>query len=1468
MTEFLDFFNALSEDEWDEVPVDIEEFVTSDRFLNIRRLSKHQYSLVKAMSQIYREDTLVSLYGEEEGHKRFKQTCNEVVMQLGKGNFSPKQKFYSVDKGYVDSYALGKDGWMCDSRDEVQPAYPFFDEGADEIYRVTTKHGYSFDCGPNHKTPTWKNTKHTKAYSLKKQSQDVAATQLEKGDLIELKVGWSEQETPYEITSDEARLIGYMIGDGSWAKRGKSGYKNPMFTNNTPEVQSDIVRIVESLGGNVAYLTSGKGCWQIRINAMMSWFIKHGLIQEYNIQKQWNDQWLSMTNDNMHELIKGVIATDGWISFTAPGKKIGNGTTKLTQAQIGIEMTSESCIKGIHLALLKTGYISKFKKHRQERSDGKHNANYRVCITDTSIAKFLIKNIKDIPGKNDKVERLLNIDVKGMYPNNRFDRIESVEYIGFEENTVCTTVAVEGVLNAGGIITNNSGKDFTSTIAVAYIVYLLLCLKDPARYYGNETGDTIDILNIAINADQAFRVFFKNFKTKIENCPWFAGKYDPKANYIEFDKNVTVYSGHSEREAFEGYNTLVVILDEISGFAMPSEGMTDDEEAMKKTAPGIYKMYRGSITSRFPDFGKLVLLSFPRYKDDFIQQRYNAQIAEKEVITRTERLYLDPDLGEIEGNYVDVSWEEDHILRYSHRKTFALRRPSWEVNPNRKIQDYTRDFADDPGDALGRFACMPSNLSDGFFKNKQAIEDAFILQNGVDEDGIFLDKFQPKEGVRYFIHVDLAQKHDHCAVAIAHVEKWVEISIGSDFYKEIHPFVVVDAVRWWTPTKSKSVDFADVRDYIIALRRRGFDIKLTTFDRWNCVKGNAIVSTPSGPVRMRDIQVGDEVSTRHGIAKVEAKIDSGIQEVFRVTTRLGYEFEATVNHRVLTKRGWVTMGELTIEDEMLLDNTHEWSGVDTITESQAYALGGLIADGWINDRKNQQINFTTADEQFRIRMHDAMVDGWGFKNTVQRKIQDKTVGSKVDTYSYTYWDKDMIERMRIAGLTPAKSANKTVPHSVLNGSASIRAAFMAGYIDGDGGIQTYIDKSGQTRYRLTVDTISEELVKELVWISLSLELEPTRLRQKRHSPEREVHRLTFEGKKAERVLAIIKPSIDRKNTLSLVESREYKERWVFDNGQMWVKIKNIQSIGNEQTFDISVPEYEEFIADGFVTHNSHDTMNILENEHGIKTDVLSVALKHYDDFLSVMYDHRLAGPKVQLLVDELGQLKLVKKKVDHPRKGCFVGETRIPLLDGTRPMISELAGSEVWVYSSTPDGRIVPGRARGRLSKYTNEFVDVILDNGSVTRCTPDHRWMLRNGEYKDAKDLRPGIDRLMPINSQAGDNHKIRTVVPVHLAIDVPVYDLEVEEYENFAISGGVFVHNSKDLSDAVCGAIFNAVSLTPKPVNMEVEVLTYADLRRKMRQEEAEKVEQQRPGKVITPPKRKMPSELADYLQRATII
>ena len=45
--------------------------------------------------------------------------------------------------------------------------------------------------------------------------------------------------------------------------------------------------------------------------------------------------------------------------------------------------------------------------------------------------------------------------------------------------------------------------------------------------------------------------------------------------------------------------------------------------------------------------------------------------------------------------------------------------------------------------------------------------------------------------------------------------------------------MVVDAVRWWTPTADKTVEFKDVKNYILELRSRGFRIKKVTFDRWN-----------------------------------------------------------------------------------------------------------------------------------------------------------------------------------------------------------------------------------------------------------------------------------------------------------------------------------------------------------------------------------------------------------------------------------------------------------------------------------------------------------------------------------------------------------------------------------------------------------------------------------------------------------
>jgi hypothetical protein len=418
----------------------------------------------------------------------------------------------------------------------------------------------------------------------------------------------------------------------------------------------------------------------------------------------------------------------------------------------------------------------------------------------------------------------------------QYEIVEAMSQIYRKEDLIDIMGPVEGLSHFNKYTKNElilqlgkgSGKDFISTVACAYVVYKLLCLKDPAIYFGKPAGDAIDIINVAVNAQQAKNVFFKGFKTKIEKSPWFAGKYNAKADSIEFDKAITVYSGHSERESHEGLNLLMAVLDEISGFA--SEVVSGNEQG--KTAENIYKAFRGTVDSRFPDLGKVVLLSFPRYQGDFISQRYESVIADKETIERRHTFIMNEDLPhEDPGNQFEISWDEDTILQYKIPRVYAFKRPTWEVNPTRKIEDFKLAFYTDLGDAMMRFACMPTYSSDAFFKQIDKVEKCMNTRNPLDSFRRFDETFVPDPDKTYYIHADLAQKHDKCAVAIAHVDKWVNIQVIKD-YEQVAPIVVVDAVAWWEPRAEGPVNLSEVKQWIMNLRRQGFNIGMVSFDRW------------------------------------------------------------------------------------------------------------------------------------------------------------------------------------------------------------------------------------------------------------------------------------------------------------------------------------------------------------------------------------------------------------------------------------------------------------------------------------------------------------------------------------------------------------------------------------------------------------------------------------------------------------
>ncbi|MGD2181900.1 DNA topoisomerase (ATP-hydrolyzing) subunit B [Lusitaniella coriacea] len=107
--------------------------------------------------------------------------------------------------------------------------------------------------------------------------------------------------------------------------------------------------------------------------------------------------------------------------------------------------------------------------------------------------------------------------------------------------------------------------------------------------------------------------------------------------------------------------------------------------------------------------------------------------------------------------------------------------------------------------------------------------------------------------------------------------------------------------------------------------------------------------------------------------------------------------------------------------------------------------------------------------------------------------------------------------------------------------------------------------------------------------------------------------------------------------------------------------------------------------------------------------------------------------------------------------GCFDGDTLVALADGRNLSFKELVaeqaqGKENFCYTIRRDGKVgIEKIINARVTKKNAEVIQVTLDNGETLICTPDHRFMLRDGSYKPAESLTPD-DSLMPLYRKLSD--------------------------------------------------------------------------------------------------------------------
>ncbi|MDP8258837.1 MAG: hypothetical protein P9L90_05400 [Candidatus Aadella gelida] len=336
-----------------------------------------------------------------------------------------------------------------------------------------------------------------------------------------------------------------------------------------------------------------------------------------------------------------------------------------------------------------------------------------------------------------------------------------------------------------------AGKSFKSSIIMAYLVYKTLCLRNPQDVLGLAKDSQICFINMSVRADQSKRVVFNEIKGRIDNSPWFRTKYPPDSNIkseLRFPKGVTVFPGNS-RETFPlGLNILGGVMDEAAWYTE-----TKDHDVAEE----IFNALHNRIKNRFGDRGLLVIISSPRYVDDFIEKKMSEADTNPMIFARRKMLWDSKPASCFSGEWIDLD-------EYRIPKDF-------EIEAKRNPEVFKRDYM-----------AIPSLALEPFFKQFSLIEKCITeeIKHPIDENGNFYDWFKGKRHTSYHIHVDLSLKRDATGVAMAHNEE---------------DMLVVDLMLQIKPPLGGEIRFADIRNMIIEIKNRGFRLRKVTYDGWQSV---------------------------------------------------------------------------------------------------------------------------------------------------------------------------------------------------------------------------------------------------------------------------------------------------------------------------------------------------------------------------------------------------------------------------------------------------------------------------------------------------------------------------------------------------------------------------------------------------------------------------------------------------------
>jgi len=151
-----------------------------------------------------------------------------------------------------------------------------------------------------------------------------------------------------------------------------------------------------------------------------------------------------------------------------------------------------------------------------------------------------------------------------------------------------------------------------------------------------------------------------------------------------------------------------------------------------------------------------------------------------------------------------------------------------------------------------------------------------------------------------------------------------------------------------------------------------------------CLVGSALVPTSTGLKRMDQIEVGDKIWVAPGKFETTIKTwEIEAQPVFEVTTERGYSLKATVDHKVVTDKGLVPVGELKIGDCVDCQTDGYLPDSSNPDDYEIGLLAGVIhGDGWVSDNR-VGITFAQDDREFAEYIVGLLSKHFGSKSSIR-----------------------------------------------------------------------------------------------------------------------------------------------------------------------------------------------------------------------------------------------------------------------------------------------------------------------------------------------------------------------------------------------------------------------------------------------------------------------------------------------------